>query len=169
MRRYASELISEMEEALRISKRLKKKLECDENNSSFMGKNAFNFRSNNYGNPLKLEDIIGIPSEVLPSENLLIQEEKAQLSRVMEKLMNIWNFQPEFPDELPDHLKYKHLKKVWASEQVYLGMGENKIEFCNYEESNCPFPDHCKFCDEIREQEKLYNMLIQYRQKYGND
>jgi hypothetical protein len=157
-----------MEEAVRISKRLKKRLECEDKKKSFMGKNAFSFRANHYGNPLKLEDIIGIPSEVLPSENLLTSEEKAHLSRIMEELMEIWNFHPEFPDELPDRLKYKHLKKVWASEQVYLGMGENKIEFCNYEKTNCPFPHHCKFCDEIKEQEKLYNKLMESRQNHNN-
>ena len=169
MRRYTKELIQEMEEAVRISRKLKKRLECDDRNNSFMGKNAFNLRARHYGNPLKLEDIIGIPSEVLPPDHLITAEEKARLSRIMEELLEIWNFHPEFPDSLPDRLKYKHLKKVWASEQVYLGMGENKIEFCNYDQNNCPFPQHCTFCDDIMEQEKLYNRLMQSRFNQGGN
>jgi hypothetical protein len=149
-----------MKEAVRISKRLKQKIGIHEKHSSYMGKNAFNFRVNCYGNPIKLEDIVGIPSEVLPADNLLTPDEKAHLSRLMIELMNIWNFYPEFPENLPDKLKYKHLKKVWASEQVYMGMGQNKIEFCNYDDTNCPFAGYCNLCDEIREQEKLYNQLI---------
>jgi hypothetical protein len=170
MRRYTSELINEMNEAVRISRKLKKRLSCDnaEKNASFMGKNAFHFRAKNYGNPIKLEDIIGIPSEVLPPDNLLKKEEKAELSRIMIELMNIWNFFPEFPDNLPDHVKYKHLKKVWSSEQVYMGMGENKIEFCNYDDSQCPFIGFCSFCDDIKEQEKLYNQLIRERTNQSN-
>ncbi len=164
MRRYTSELINEMKEAVRLSKRLKQKLDTGEKSSSYMGKNAFSFRASCYGNPIKLEDIVGIPSEVLPAENLLTSEEKAELSKIMIELMNIWNFHPEFPDELPDRLKYPHLKKVWASEQVYLGMGENKIEFCNYDETNCPFIGYCTFCDDIRKQERLYNQLKNNRQ-----
>ncbi|MFO8235545.1 MAG: hypothetical protein R6U04_09105 [Bacteroidales bacterium] len=159
MRRYTRELIEEMREAVRISQRLKKHLDCEESTSFYMGKNAYLYRSNHYGNPIKLEDIIGIPTEVLPPEHLLNNDEKAQLSRLMEELMNIWNFSPEFPEALPDYLKYKHLKKIWASEQVYLGMGINKIEFCNYNKANCPFPGYCTFCNEIEEQEKLYNRL----------
>ncbi|MFP4526305.1 MAG: hypothetical protein ACLFNL_07945 [Bacteroidales bacterium] len=159
MRRYTSELIKEMREAVAISEKLKKRLSNDEIPPFFMGKNAYLFRSKNFGNPLKLEDIIGIPTEVLPPDNLLTNNEKAQLSRLMEQLMNIWNFYPEFPDELPDSVKYKHLKKVWESEQVYLGMGVNKIQFCDYDKTNCPFPGYCSFCDQIDEQEKLYNKL----------
>lgn len=159
MRRYTRELIKEMCEALAISEKLKKRLGNDEDIPFFMGKNAYLSRSKKFGNPLKLEDIIGIPTEVLPPDHLLTNDEKAQLSRLMEQLMNIWNFYPEFPDELPDSVKYKHLKKVWESEQVYLGMGVNKIQFCNYDKTNCPFPGYCSFCDQIEEQEKLYNKL----------
>ena len=168
MRRYTRELIKEMQEAVRISKKLKQKLDIGEEQSSFMGKNAFNFRANHFGNPIKLEDIIGIPSEVFPPDHLITEEEKAELSRNMEELMNIWNFYPEFPEGLPDRLKYKHLKKAWATEQVYLGMGENKIEFCDYEETNCPFPSYCNLCEEIREQEQLYNRLMSARHNQNN-
>jgi hypothetical protein len=112
-----------------------------------------------FGNPKKLEEITGMPKDALPPEEQLNNKEKAQLSKSLEKLLETFHFIADFPEKVPSEERYKHLRSVWNSQQVYLGMGENHIEFCEYDNNTCPFPKYCDLCNEIKEQERLYNKI----------
>jgi len=113
-----------------------------------------------FGNPRRIEDIVGIPQAAFPPANLLTLREKATLAKSMEDLLNSWGFYPDFPEKLPRHMRYNHLRAIWKYEQFYTGMGVNYIDVCDFDESHCPFSNHCTMCSQIREQEKLYNQLI---------
>jgi hypothetical protein len=161
MRPYLEELISDMQES--EEKACKKRGESDHTKGKDNSRIEPMLLSHEdlYSNPRKLEDIVGIPQAAFPPAHLLSLREKATLSKSMQDLLNSWGFYPDFPEKLPWHMRYKHLRALWKSEQVYTGMGVNYIDVCDFNENNCPFPNHCTMCNQIREQEKLYNQLMQ--------
>ncbi|HKL37746.1 MAG TPA: hypothetical protein VJ876_02560 [Bacteroidales bacterium] len=170
MRPYLEELISDMQESERKACRKRGEGGLTKGKDSSRIEPMFLSHEDLYSNPRKLEDIVGIPQAAFPPAHLLSLREKAVLAKSMEGLLNSWNFHPDFPEKLPWHMRYKHLRALWKSEQVYTGMGINYIDVCDFNESHCPFPNHCAMCNKIREQEKLYNKLMQksnnpYRKK----
>lgn len=107
----------------------------------------------------KLSDILGIPLEVLPNPGKLTERQIGLITDELIKLLNAWNFYPDFPDGLPDHLKYKALLGIWENDFTQLSSGETHIEFCSYDQENCPFPGYCSVCNEIMEKEPgLYGL-----------
>ncbi len=96
-----------------------------------------------------LSTITGILTDTLPQPEKLTP---AQLSRLVSELvilLNKWNFYPEFPDKLPDELKYRALLGVWDDEQTYAKSGMMHLEFCNFDPESCPFTGYCTVCDEV--------------------
>lgn len=170
MRPYLEELNSDIREAESKAKQ-KKTREHDqkdqkEDECSSRVDQMFLSREDLLSRPRRLEEIVGIPQAAFPPEHLLSVREKATLARSMEDLLNSWGFFPDFPEQVPRHMRYKHLRSIWKNEQVFTGMGVNYIDVCDFKESTCPFPHHCNMCDKIREQEKLYNQLMK---KHNNN
>ncbi len=147
MRPYIQELIKDINNII------------DHCGNSYAFDNLINQKSSSslFGNPKKIEEITGMPKDALPPDEQLNNKEKAALSKALEQLLQTFHFEAEFPVKVPWEVRYKHLRSIWNSQQVYLGMGENHIEFCDYDESNCPFPKYCNMCDDAKEQEKLFN------------
>ncbi len=105
-----------------------------------------------YGEEKPMAEITGIdPTELPPPEKLTIKQ-RALLAEELEKLLLIKNFVPDFPAKLPFHLRYPHLRELWEDSHVEVSFGENHIEFCDYNEDQCPFPGYCYTCKEVREQ-----------------
>ncbi len=107
-----------------------------------------------YGEELPMAEITGIDPDELPPPEKLSLKQQALLAGELEKLLRIKNFVPDFPDKLPDHLRYPHLRELWKDAYVEVSFGENHIEFCDFSEDHCPFPGYCDTCEEIREQMK---------------
>jgi hypothetical protein len=107
-----------------------------------------------YGDELPISEITGIEQELLPLANQLTEPQQALLASELEKLLNVFHFFPDFPGDYPLNLHYPFLRKIWSESHVPLSFGENHIEFCNYEEENCPFPGYCKSCEEFKAQMK---------------
>ena len=65
-----------------------------------------------------------------------------------------WRVRP--PREIWDHADpdYDVEREDMAFVEKFM-YGENHIEFCHYEEKNCPFPGYCNTCNEITEQMKF--------------
>ena len=105
-----------------------------------------------YGDKLPISEITGIATELLPSAELLSHAQQAQLAYEMEKLLNFFHFHLDFPENYPLHLRYIFIRKFWNENHVALSFGENHIEFCDYEEDNCPFPGYCNHCREFAEE-----------------
>lgn len=159
MKPYIKDLAKEIEEAIKEAKKTNKPADAQKDLAHF--NQPAEQKSFLCGTPLLLEEITGIPANALPPDYLLSKEDKAYLSILLEKLIEAWGFIPDFPERLPKHLRYRHIRRIWNTQQVYLGMGKNNyIEFCDFDELNCPFTNYCDLCDQIKEQEKLYNRLM---------
>lgn len=102
-----------------------------------------------HGPRRKLSEIVGIPSIVFPPENRLTDTQMEILAGEMERLLKAYYFYPEFPNGVPGRIRYRNLVKIWDDEHVFLINGETYLEFCDYDESHCPFPGYCKICSQI--------------------
>ncbi len=107
-----------------------------------------------YGDEIPISEITGIDQELLPPVEQLTESQQALLASELEKLLNVFHFFPDFPSDYPVNLRYPFLKKLWSESHVPLSFGENHIEFCDYEEENCPFPGYCKSCEKFKAQMK---------------
>ena len=105
-----------------------------------------------YGKPRPVGDITGIRAEELPPSEQLTQDQQEELAKALEDLLNHFNFCLEFPAGYPMIMRYPFIREFWLSEQVALSFGTNHIEFCDYDETNCPFPGYCHGCEEVRAQ-----------------
>jgi hypothetical protein len=159
MRPYIEDLIEEVRNAAKEVRRQKKK-STDAQKDLACQNETYDKRNYLYGNPATLEEITGIPANALPPYYLLPDKHKAELSNAMEDLLEAWGFIADFPEAFPRTERYKLLRGIWTTHQVYIGTGYTYIEFCNFDRNNCPFPNHCNMCEEIDKQEELYNRLI---------
>jgi len=103
-----------------------------------------------YGPKRKLSEILGIPSMSFPPEDQLTDSQTETLAREMERLLKAYYFYPEFPIGVPGRLRYRNLVRIWDDEYVFLTNGETPLEFCDYDESRCPFPGYCNICSQIK-------------------
>jgi len=105
-----------------------------------------------YGQKEKISAITGIRKELLPPPDLLNIEQAELIATELEKMLNVFNFFPDFPEDFPAHLRYPFLINIWENEYVPLSFGELHIELCSYDANECPFPGYCKICNEITAQ-----------------
>jgi hypothetical protein len=105
-----------------------------------------------YGTEEPIEQITGIATEQLPPRDKLNVEQQALLANVLEQLLQHFHFQLDFPEKFPAHLRYPFIRNFWTEEHVPLSFGITHIEFCDYEEENCPFPGYCSVCHEVAKQ-----------------
>jgi hypothetical protein len=112
------------------------------------------------GEPISL--ITGIDSAQLPPVEKLTKEQQATLSIELEKLLQYFHFYLDFPETYPAHLRYPFILKFWEEKQVALSLGNNHIEFCDYDEEHCPFPGYCSTCKEAAE-------LMKYDAEHGSE
>jgi hypothetical protein len=104
----------------------------------------------NYGELREpLSEIVGIEKVLLPPEHRLTDVQVSKLVHEMIDLLNFFHFNPDFPEELPDRIKYTSLLDIWDTEQVTVSFGEITLEFCDYNEKNCPFHEYCNICYEM--------------------
>jgi len=93
--------------------------------------------------------ITGIEPEQLPSGEKLSQKQQALLANKLEELLHSCHFQLNFPINYPSHLRYAFIRQLWNEEQVADLWGIVHIEFCDYDEDQCPFPGYCHTCQEV--------------------
>lgn len=107
-----------------------------------------------YGDTIPVSSITGIEHELLPPVEKLNQEQQILLAVELENLLRYFHFYLDFPENYPLYLRYPFILNFWSGEQVPLSFGENHIEFCDYDEENCPFPGYCGTCKEVSVQMK---------------
>jgi hypothetical protein len=112
-----------------------------------------------YGKEEPISLITGIDVQLLPPPDKLTQEQQALLAEELEKLLQNFNFYLDFPVNYPSHMRYSFIRSFWDREEVAISFGENHIEFCSYEEENCPFPGYCTTCKDIAEQMDFDNKI----------
>lgn len=97
----------------------------------------------------KLSYILGVPKNHLPVPDRLKDEEMGLIVPELISLLNAYNFLPEYPKEIPSAMLYRALYNIWDDEFVLMSFGTIHIEFCDYDEEECPFPGYCDLCNEI--------------------
>ena len=105
-----------------------------------------------YGTAEPLEQITRIGQEQLPREDQLTPEQKSRLAKELLLLLLHYNFVPDFPKTFPLDKQYAFIRGIWKNKYVELSFGQSHIEFCSYEEEDCPFPGYCTTCEEIKAQ-----------------
>ena len=97
------------------------------------------------GKAKKIATITSIPTESFPPAEQLTETQISFLYDEMKRLLTAFRFYPNFPEALPDEIKYRLLRKKWEDKAVYTREGITGLEFCDYEPKRCPFPE--KFCE----------------------
>ncbi|MHC1774697.1 MAG: hypothetical protein AB9834_04710 [Lentimicrobium sp.] len=105
-----------------------------------------------YGEEKKIVEITGFDFQLFPDPEKLSRKQQSTMAQEMEKFLKHFNFYLDFPESYPNHLRYPFILKFWTEEHVPLSFGENHIEFCSYDEENCPFPGYCEICREVADQ-----------------
>lgn len=150
---YLDQLIKDIREAAKDAPEDKTQDEALSEEESFR-KHIESVEEYIYGDPVKISTVTGIEKKSLPRPGQLNDKQKAKLAAELESLLNHYHFFPDFPQNYPDHLKYKFLRDTWDDKHQYITSGESHIEFCEYDPDNCPFPGYCNTCEEI---EKDFN------------
>ncbi len=143
MERYIQQLIEDISEISKNTKSTKKAFE------KIDGKNEFdeaNIDEYLYGERIKIADITGISTMLLPPPKKLTKKQQAILSVELEKLLQEFHFELDFPINYPNKLRYPFIYKFWDEKYTNISFGTSHIEFCNYDLENCPFPKHCTSC-----------------------
>jgi len=98
--------------------------------------------------------ITGLEQAQFPPPERLTTEQQELLSIELEELLQNFHFVLDFPENYPVYLRYSFIRDFWLEKQVPMSFGESHIEFCDYEEENCPFPGYCTTCQDIKEEFK---------------
>ena len=84
-------------------------------------------------------EITGIEKSLFPIDDKLSVSQMERLYHEMLRLLNIYGFQPDYPDELPIRRKYQLLLSKWGEKYQYPQKRKIYMTFCDCEPSNCPF------------------------------
>jgi hypothetical protein len=92
-----------------------------------------------------LQEILGINSVWFPPlEKLTEGEIKLLVDKTLE-LWSIFNYEAEFPKDLPDKTKYSLIVKKLQESTQYISEGTIHFEFCDYNVENCHFgKEYCQ-------------------------
>lgn len=100
------------------------------------------------GDRHNMQYILGISKEVLPHESRLNDNQISKLLNSLQELFEHHNYDLAYPSELTNRVKYKLLYDKMESKQPKTNYGRIGIEFCYYNEDECPIPGECDFCQQ---------------------
>lgn len=101
----------------------------------------------------RLEDNVGIKKELLPPEKKLNDEQVEQLLKALENLLEYHNYEAAYPHEnLTVRTKYHLLYTNWQEKQPKVSFGRVGIEFCDFNEEECPIPGFCSSCKDYEKE-----------------
>jgi len=103
-----------------------------------------------YGKKHELQHIVGIQKEALPPSDRLTDYHISILLPYLESLLEYHHFELSYPTKLDNRTKYELLFKEWDQMHVKVSYGTVGIEFCHYNEDECPIPGKCKSCEEFK-------------------
>jgi len=156
MERYIEQLIDDIHKAtwnIRPPHEIWPLSKADPDNELELEDMAF-AEKNLYGMEKRISKITGIDFELLPPSSKLTSQQQARLAAELEKLLQIFHFTLDFPENYPADLRYPFILKIWNEEHVPLSFGDSHIEFCDMNEDECPFPGYCTTCKEVAAQMK---------------
>lgn len=99
-----------------------------------------------------LSGIVGLPKSALPDHRRLSDKQVIWLTSELIETLHAWNFQPDFPDNVPVRLQYDALRNHWDDKLVYMRFGTVVMQLCDANRLHCPFPGYCQICDETEKE-----------------
>lgn len=97
-----------------------------------------------YGEEQPISYITGIDADLLPPPEMLSVQQKADVARELEDLLETRNFVLDFPKTFPYELRYPFIRKFWSEKHIEMLSGTTYIEFCHYDTKQCPYPGYCQ-------------------------
>lgn len=154
MEHYITQLIEDLHEiAQKASPSGKAEEEMASNDEAFL-KHIEDVDNYLHGEQLPVSEITGIMPEQLPPPKKLTESQKEELSVELENFLAHFHFSLDFPQNYPKHLRYPFIKNFWSEKHTPMRSGTSHIEFCEYDEANCPFPGYCNSCNEFEFDDK---------------
>lgn len=98
----------------------------------------------------ELQHIVGIAKESLPPADQLNDKQIAKLFQALVDLLEYHHYELSYPADFSNRIKYELLYNKWDKKQPKVTHGFVGIEFCNYDESECPVPGKCRVCADFR-------------------
>ena len=157
MERYIEQLIEDIHKAtwnIRPPHKIWELSEADPDNEVELEDMAY-AEKHIYGKKKRISKITGIDYELLPPSDKLTSQQQALLATELEKLLELFHFALDFPENYPAYLRYPFILKIWNKKHVPLSFGDNHIEFCDMNEDECPFPGYCNTCRDVAAQMKF--------------
>ena len=154
MKKYITQLIEDMHKAAE-NLPVKPYLEIYEDEECLRG--CMEYESTE---PKPMQEWFGIDKANFPPAEKLSKDELKLMVKEIIQLWNAYNFDAVLPEGVPDELAYKALVNNFDQPVVWVSEGTCGIEFCEYDEDNCPFPGYCNLCKEFSEKTKPMTKLI---------
>ncbi len=156
MQRYITQLIEDLKEIAQIKKQAANTETA--NNDEALLKHFEDIENYLHGEEVPISEITGILPEQLPPPEMLNESQRAQLSVELENFLEHYNFALDFPYNYPNQLRYPFIWNFWTEKHIPMQRGISHIEFCDYDETNCPFQGYCNTCDEFEIEDKDLDM-----------
>ena len=151
MKKYLNQLIEDMHKAAE-NLPVKPYLEISEDEECLRG--VMEYESTK---PKPMQEWFGIDkANFPPAEKLSKDELKLMVAEIL-KLWNAYNFDAVLPENLPYDIAYKVLVDNFGKPVEWISEGTVGIEFCDYDEGNCPFPGYCNLCKNFSKENKTDN------------
>ena len=97
-----------------------------------------------HGDLYEMGNLFGLEKLQFPTVDRLNSKQINLFVLEFEKLWYAFNYIPDFPDGLPDTVKYKLFVDYLDYSTNHVSQGHQHIEFCSYDLESCPFPE--EFC-----------------------
>lgn len=151
MDRYIHQLIGDLKEAIEllsdseilfINDEFENEEEDDELSLAFIEHNLL-------ANQTELGKIVGMDQVLLPPVEKLSKPQAATLFPYIENLLSGYGFELDFPNGVPQELKYELVRQAWTEKFGAVNAGVQMIEFCDYDSDYCPFGSELCQCKEF--------------------
>ena len=111
-----------------------------------------------HGELFEMGNLFGFEKMQFPPVEKLNPGQIKKLVLEFEKLWQAFNFYPDFPNGLPETIKYKILVDYLEHKTTYTTEGNNHFEFCTYDQESCPFPEEFCTCKDFEIEDEDLDM-----------
>ncbi|MCD6112522.1 MAG: hypothetical protein J7J86_04545 [Bacteroidales bacterium] len=153
MKKYLNQLIEDIHKAAE-NLPAKPYLEISEDEECLRG--CMEYESTK---PKPMQEWFGIDKKNFPTAEMLSKDEIKLMIKEIIELWHAYNFVPDLPEDVPDDLVYKALVNKFDEPVKWISEGCCHIEFCDYDEDNCPFPGYCNLCKEFQDEDRTKNKV----------
>ncbi len=99
-----------------------------------------------------ISSLVGIEKQELPQICKLNKSQSEKLINSITNFLASLRIYFDFPNRLSVSSKYEHVYNCWNN-TMSLTDKEHHIEFCHYNNENCPYEDCCTICSELKDED----------------